>query len=67
MMKSYDMKRTWAGTGSDVRYYVNGVRVTRDAYETISTRARMYGKQDCFTGRACNRYGRSESAYFAMA
>lgn len=62
---TYDMKRTWNWPRTETRYYVNGVRVSESRYRDIDARARMHGSQDCFSGKAVNRYGRSESTYCA--
>lgn len=38
------------------RYYIDGVRVSRDAYELHVQMARMYGTYDCFR-TVCKPYG----------
>ncbi|MBI2240310.1 MAG: hypothetical protein HYU59_05840 [Magnetospirillum gryphiswaldense] len=34
------------------RYFVDGKRVSKDAYEALTTRARMFGRLECFSTRA---------------
>ena len=58
-----ELKRTWKGTDPADRFYIDGKRVSRKEYDFANTKARMYGKQDCFWGRTRNRYGRREAGH----